>query len=81
MVKGPEKEWVVVATFARVFTPEKYVRLPWTAAVLVERPPKESVGVKPPLEMIGQVPETLVTPLLIEEVATQTAAPFWKLRT
>jgi hypothetical protein len=44
-------------------------------------PPKESVGVAPPLEIIGQVPETLVTPLLIEEVATHTAAPFWKLRT
>jgi hypothetical protein len=70
--KGPEKVAVVVATFAKVLGPEKYARLPCTAAVEVERPPKERVGEVPPLEMIGKVPETEVTPLLIEEVATHT---------
>ena len=29
-------------------------------------PPQESVGVDPPLEMIGQEPETLVTPEKVE---------------
>jgi hypothetical protein len=38
-------------------------------------PPKESVGVAPPLEIIGQVPETLVTEPLVE-VETKVSAPF-----
>ena len=70
-----------MATLAKVFTPEKYGMLPWTAAVEVERPPKEMVGVLPPLEMIGQVPVTLVTPLLIEEVATNCSCPLFQART
>src|SRR5450631_3110509 len=81
MVKGPEKLWLVVATLAKVLTPLKYARLPCTAAVEVERPPKEMVGVLPPLEMIGQVPVTLVTPLLIEEVATNCSCPLFQAST
>jgi hypothetical protein len=56
---------------ARVLTPVAY-RRPEAAEIgeEVERPPKEIVGVAPPLEMMGQVPVTEVTPLLIEEVAT-----------
>ena len=61
IVKGPEKACVVVATFANVLTPLKYGMLPTTAAVEVESPPNEMVGVVPPLEMIGHVPETDVT--------------------
>ena len=45
-------ESVVVATLAKVFTPEKYGRLPITAAVEVERPPKERVA---PVSICGQV--------------------------
>src|SRR3989344_6516072 len=61
----------VVATFAKVFTPEKYGMLPTTAAVEVERPSKVRLGVVPPEEMRGQVPVTLVTPAAAEEVAIQ----------
>ena len=42
---------VVVATFAKVFAPEKYGRLPITAAVEVPRPLKPRVA---PLSVIGQ---------------------------
>src|SRR3989344_3008517 len=45
-------ESVVVATLAKVFTPEKYGRLPTTAWVEVESPPKESVA---PVSICGQV--------------------------
>ena len=61
MVKGPEKACVVVATLANVLTPLKYGMLPTVAAVEVERPPNEMVGVVPPEEMIGNVPDTEVT--------------------
>src|SRR3989344_3165759 len=63
---------VVVAAFAKVFTPEKYGMLPTTAAVDVESPPKVRLGVVPPLEMMGQVPVTEVT---AEEVATHAMPP------
>src|ERR1039457_5879239 len=76
-LKGPLKAREVVATLAKVLTPEKYGMLPCTAAVEVERPPKERVGVLLPLLMIGQVPVTLVTPLLIEEVATNCSTPLF----
>ena len=46
---------------AKVLGPEKYARLPTTAAVEVESPPKLSVGVLPPEETIGHEPDTLVT--------------------
>ena len=49
-----------VATFAKVFTPEKYGMLPITAAVEVESPPNEIAGVDPFEEIIGQVPVTAV---------------------
>jgi hypothetical protein len=62
-----------VATLAKVLGPLKYARLPCTAAVDVERPPKERVGEVPPLEMIGKVPETEVTP--VEEVAMKARPP------
>src|SRR3989338_2331090 len=65
-------ESVVVATFAKVFTPEKYGMLPTTAAVDVESPPKVRLGVVPPEEMRGQVPVTAVT---AEEVATHAMPP------
>lgn len=45
IVNGPENEWVVVATFANILTPEKYGILPTTAAVEVERPLKPKVPV------------------------------------
>jgi hypothetical protein len=70
VVKGPETVRDVVATLAKVLALLKYGMLPCTAAVLVERPPKVRLGVKPPEEMMGHVPVTEVTPLLIEEVAT-----------
>ena len=38
---SPEPESVVVATFANVFTPEKYGMLPTTADEEVESPPKD----------------------------------------
>src|SRR3989344_7679367 len=41
-----------VATLAKVFTPEKYGMFPMTAAVEVERPPKERVA---PVSICGQV--------------------------
>ena len=46
----------------------------------VERPPNERVGVKPPEEMIGQVPVTLVTvPAVVVE--TKPSAPLVQPRT
>jgi hypothetical protein len=47
-VVAPEQVTEVVATFAKVFGPEKYERLLITAADDVERPVKERVGVLPP---------------------------------
>jgi hypothetical protein len=58
----------VVATFAKVLALEKYGILLTTAAVEVERPPKERVGVEPPEDMIGQVAESEVTPVLVTVV-------------
>ena len=60
-MNGPVMDSEEVATLAKVLTPLKYGMLPIVAAVDVERPPNEMVGVVPPLEMIGNVPETLVT--------------------
>ena len=81
MVNGPTKECEVVATLAKVLTPEKYGMLPWTAAVDVERPPKERIGVFPPVLMIGKVPVTEETPLLMLEVATHCGTPLFQART
>ena len=56
-----------VATDANVLAPVAYKRP--EAALMFEEvaiPPKERVGVAPPLEMIGQVPLTLVTPEKVE---------------
>src|ERR1019366_4447561 len=75
------RDAVVVATLAKVLTPLKYGMLPMTAAVEVESPPNEMVGVLPPLEMIGKVPVTLVTPLAIEEVATHCGTPLFQAST
>ena len=60
-VSPPLAARVVVATFAKVFTPEKYGMFPTTAAVEVERPPKVMFGVAPPVEERGQVAVTSVT--------------------
>ena len=57
----PEHVTDVVATLAKVFTPEKYGMLPTTADDDVERPVKDSVGVAPPDDCIGNVPVTDVT--------------------
>ena len=54
---------VVVATFAKVFTPEKYGMLPMTAAVLVERPLNPTVT---PERVIGHV--TLIVACLLLKV-------------
>src|SRR3989338_4104725 len=74
-VNGPLKASVVVATFAKVFAPEKYGMFPTVAAVEVERPPQVRFGVAPPLEMSGQVAVTAVTPPAVLEVATQAMPP------
>lgn len=50
-----------VAIFAKVLTPEKYGMFPTTAAEEVDSPANERVGVEPPEDWIGNVPETLVT--------------------
>jgi hypothetical protein len=51
----PEQPIDVVATFANVFTPEKYGIFPTTAADEVESPPKLSAFPLIPLTIIGQV--------------------------
>ena len=71
-VKGPLIVKVEVATFAKVLALEKYGMLPTTAAVEVERPPKEIAGVVPPLLMIGKVPDTEET---LVEVAISARPP------
>jgi len=52
---------VVVATEVSEPTPEAYTSCPVVKFDVVERPFHEIVGVVPPDEMIGQVPETEVT--------------------
>ena len=58
-------EIVPVATFAKVFTPEKYGMFPTTAAVEVDRPPNESVS---PERITGHVAARLVSPEMSTEV-------------
>ena len=58
MERSPVAVKEEVATFAKVLTPEKYGMFPCTAAVEVERPPKESVS---PVRMTGQVEARFVS--------------------
>ena len=53
-MNGADGVRVEVATFAKVFTPEKYGMFPTTAAVEVESPPKPMVA---PPKVIGHVTE------------------------
>ena len=62
----------VVATFAKVLTPEKYGMLPWTAAVLVESPPKESVS---SVRITGQVTARLVSALMSRPLTSSVPTP------
>ena len=55
---------VPVATFAKVFAPEKYGMLPTTAAVEVERPPKVKAPVVE-LYASGKVAERLELDILL----------------